>query len=120
MITDILQLAEALGLTPVGEVLRYGGGIGRADIYGSNREDIYTSIEIENRLGRAWMLLVCYDRDSFLPDLFFLSRLPDFPRDIKNSFITLSDITTIDSAVKLFQRESQFWDVKYLQSVVGL
>jgi len=120
MITDIFQLAKALGLTPVGEAFHLDGGIGRADIYARSRGDIYTFIEIENRLGRAWMLLVCYDRDSFLPDLFFLSRPPDFPRDIKNSFITLSDITTIDSAVKRFQQESQFWDVKYLQSVVRL
>jgi hypothetical protein len=107
---NIIDIAEALNLTTIGPVFAVG------------QHSLSSAVEIENRLGRAWMVFSCYPHTSMLPDLFFLSYSPVFDRfsPALGSFMAIANLTSLKEAAERFKDQSSDWDIQYLQSVVRL
>jgi hypothetical protein len=111
---NLIDIAKALDLEVIGDVATLG------------KWKTYQSIEIKNRLGRAWMVLVTYgsfrdDQISLLPDLHFLSYGLSDGSDIiirHGRFLTLMNITDLDSIVMRFKAQSQDWDLRYIRSLI--
>jgi hypothetical protein len=108
----IEEAVSALGLKTIGNVKEF--------------TPLDSYVEVENHLGRAWMVLLSFNLDEYLPDILFVSSPPEYETYLnadfldKYTFLEISDIYSVDDLVGRFKDQTSYWDVKYLQSVVGL
>jgi hypothetical protein len=102
---DVESIAKILDLVTIGEV--------------EHISDEDQCVEIENRLGRAWMVLISYG-DILSPDLIFVSKKPHrYDYDLHH-FAAINGIQSDSDTVLVnkFKELLESWDIEYLCSLV--
>jgi len=111
MTLDIDQVISTLGLVPVGNVVRWRGpGI------------VYHCVEIENVLGRVWMVLLTYDFILSGHELMFssseISSSSGDPHMLKRLFCCIPSFTGPVDLRERFDECRLDWDQRFLASVL--